>query len=114
MSSEVSGKSLVEIFKLYIQISLLGFKILAFYVIQSVILVHKYNQNLPSTEYLFTECARTEYKCDVSRCIPLSQRCNGVKDCSDGTDEFDCKPGNYLSVLQRQNLRKKSLRPHIH
>jgi hypothetical protein len=36
-------------------------------------------------------CKQDEFPCLISeQCIPMSGRCNGIKECKDGTDEIDC------------------------
>ncbi|CAF4898412.1 unnamed protein product, partial [Rotaria sp. Silwood2] len=32
----------------------------------------------------------TEYQCDVQRCLPLTQKCDGYYNCDDRTDELNC------------------------
>lgn len=32
-------------------------------------------------------CTSTEFRCKTGRCVPISWRCDGEKDCSDGSDE---------------------------
>jgi hypothetical protein len=36
------------------------------------------------------------FNCDSGDCIPMAQRCNGVNDCEDSSDEFNCKVGNLI------------------
>lgn len=38
-------------------------------------------------------CGEAEFRCTDGRCIGYELQCNGVNECSDGSDERDC--GNY-------------------
>jgi integrin beta 2 len=36
-------------------------------------------------------CLDSQFSCASGQCISMGKRCNGDKDCVDGTDELDCK-----------------------
>ncbi|KAH8286775.1 hypothetical protein KR018_007424, partial [Drosophila ironensis] len=36
------------------------------------------------------ECEILEFECDYGRCLTLEKKCDGIVDCDDETDEFDC------------------------
>lgn len=55
----------------------------------------------------FAECAVDEFKCDLSRCIPKNQICDGRYDCSDKTDEHNCKPGKNTFIGNKHPLNIK-------
>jgi hypothetical protein len=38
-----------------------------------------------------TACNDTEYTCASGNCVPMEQRCDGKRQCADGTDEQNCK-----------------------
>lgn len=37
-----------------------------------------------------TDCLENEFPCDVTRCIPMDERCDSKIDCTDETDEQNC------------------------
>lgn len=37
------------------------------------------------------ECTPSQFRCDTTKCLPLDKRCNGHPDCSDYTDEKNCR-----------------------
>ncbi|KAF0985592.1 hypothetical protein HZS_3292 [Henneguya salminicola] len=38
-----------------------------------------------------TACKSNEYHCKNQKCVPMSNRCNGVDNCGDSSDEQNCK-----------------------
>jgi hypothetical protein len=45
------------------------------------------------------ECDENEFSCDGGHCIQLSQVCDLISDCADGTDEF-C--GKIINIIDSQ------------
>ena len=37
-----------------------------------------------------TKCGEDEFTCEHGSCVPMDVRCDGKKDCVDGTDEAQC------------------------
>lgn len=38
-----------------------------------------------------SDCHPNKYTCNTGQCIDLTQKCNGIIDCDDGTDELECQ-----------------------
>ncbi|KAI5637003.1 low-density lipoprotein receptor domain class A domain-containing protein [Phthorimaea operculella] len=49
-----------------------------------------------------TTCRNDELRCDETRCLPLSARCDRVRDCDDGQDEQNCE-GESLSASAEES-----------
>ena len=40
----------------------------------------------------FSECTANQFKCANNHCISNLSKCNGRRDCLDGSDEVECPP----------------------
>ena len=50
------------------------------------------------------------FGCQNHQCVPLEKRCNGIKDCYDGTDEYRCGKKHiklYLTTLKSISKTKR-------
>lgn len=43
-------------------------------------------------------CSSQQFTCSNGQCIPSAYRCDRVKDCTDGTDERDCRESLVLAL----------------
>ena len=40
--------------------------------------------------FLVQGCSINQFTCTNGPCVPATARCNGVNECFDGSDEFNC------------------------
>ena len=45
---------------------------------------------------LYRQCLSTEFSCDKCKCLASNLKCNGNRDCNDGSDEMGCSVGAYI------------------
>ena len=59
--------------------------------------------SFPTTRVAMTTgygyCLFWQFQCRSGQCIPAGDRCDGVYDCYDHTDEYNCRKNNYCKTL---------------
>lgn len=48
---------------------------------------------------VFTACSGDAFHCDGTKCLLASKKCDGVRDCYDGTDEDNCIEGKLNIIM---------------
>ena len=48
---------------------------------------------------LVIECDKDDFTCSDGSCIESFRRCDFIEDCSDGSDENNCRKLNYIKIL---------------
>ena len=55
--------------------------------------------NLVSIIGLTKGCAETQFTCTNGQCVPNEARCNNIRECRDGSDEFSCGNNDFILLL---------------
>lgn len=63
-----------------------------------------HNRNFFYSGDLQRVCKATEFKCKTAGCINGTLKCNGVQDCFDGSDEFNCTSKLHLDSFLALDL----------
>lgn len=64
-----------------------------------------------------TPCWGVEFQCNNSQCVNFAKRCNGVPDCTDGSDELNCEHVNRMSqpnkMMKKQQQQRQQQYYHL-
>ena len=69
---------------------------------EKIVIGQRFKSKVTSYFCSFEGCSANQFTCNNGQCVTSTARCNGLNECTDGSDELNCGNAEFIHQIQMQ------------